>query len=275
MAAHSGKSEAKQAMRILVANDDGIYSPGLAMLARVATRFGDVRVVAPDVEQSSASHSITASRPLSYRPVTNIEGIEAYRVNGTPADCVALGVHHWKDVDLVLSGVNIGVNLGNALWHSGTLAAAKQATLFGLRGIALSTPSTTRDGKEPDFAALEPHVARVLELLIPETEARLLNVNLPASPRGMAWTRQAVRHYDGKVVPDEDPMGRRMFWFTIVPIEQTEPGTDLWAMERNFISITPLGLDLTDAPALERLSAARPLDATEAEERTEDVEEDE
>ncbi len=84
-----------------------------------------------------------------------------------------------------------------------------------------------------------------------------------------------MRHYDGKVVPDEDPMGRRHFWFTIVPIDETEPGTDLWAMERSFISITPLGLDLTDLPALERLSVARPLDATEAEERTEDVEEDE
>jgi len=262
-------------MRILVANDDGIYSPGLAMLARVATRFGDVRVVAPDVEQSSASHAITASRPLSYRPVTNIEGIEAYRVNGTPADCVALGVHNWKDVDLVLSGVNIGVNLGNALWHSGTLAAAKQATLFGLRGIALSTPSTWRGGDEPDFEALAPHVERVLDLLIPQADARLLNVNLPPSPRGMAWTRQAVRHYDGRVVPDEDPMGRPNFWFTIVPIEQTEPGTDLWAMERSFISITPLGLDLTDLPELERLTVALPLDATEAEERTEDVEEDE
>ena len=91
----------------------------------------------------------------------------------------------------------------------------------------------------------------------------------------MAWTRQAVRHYDGRVVPDEDPMGRRHFWFTIVPIEQTEPGTDLWAMERSFISITPLGLDLTDLPELERLTVALPLDATEAEERTEDVEEDE
>jgi 5'-nucleotidase len=275
MGTHSGKSEANQTMRILVANDDGIHSPGLAMLARVATRFGDVRVVAPDIEQSSASHAITASRPLSYRPWANIEGIEAYRVNGTPADCVALGVHHWKDVDIVLSGVNIGVNLGNALWHSGTLAAAKQATLFGLRGIALSTPSTSRGGAEPDFDALQPHIARVLELLIPESSARLLNVNLPASPRGMAWTRQAVRQYDGKVVPDEDPMGRRHFWFTIVPIEETEPGTDLWAMERSFISITPLGLDLTDLPALERLSVALPLDATEAEERTGDVEEDE
>jgi 5'-nucleotidase len=262
-------------MRILVANDDGIHSPGIAALARVATRFGDVRVVAPDVEQSSASHAITASRPLSYRPATNIEGIEAYRVNGTPADCVALGIHHWKDVDLVLSGVNIGTNLGNGIWHSGTLAAAKQATLFGIRGIALSTPSTVPGGGEPDFAALEPHIARVLDALLPDTSARLLNVNLPPSPRGMTWTRQAVRHYDGRVVPGEDPMGRSHFWFTIVPIEETEPGTDLWAMERGYVSITPLGLDLTDAAALERLRTRLPLDEPPPDEPAEAVEEDE
>src|ERR671910_1351437 len=108
-------------MRILIANDDGIYSPGIAALAEVAEKFGEVLVVAPDVEQSSASHAITASRPLTYRKATHLPGIEAYRVNGTPADCVALGVHNWKDVDIVLSGVNIGVNLGNGLWHSGTL----------------------------------------------------------------------------------------------------------------------------------------------------------
>ena len=194
-------------MRILVANDDGIHSPGIAALARVASRFGEVRVVAPDVEQSSASHAVTASRPLSYRRSTSPEGVEAWRVNGTPADCVALGVHHWSDVDLVLSGINIGTNLGNGLWHSGTLAAAKQATLFGLRGIALSTPSTAPGGEEPDFAALEPHVERVLAALIPLTSARLLNVNLPMNPRGMAWTRQAVRHYDGRIVPDRGPDG--------------------------------------------------------------------
>jgi 5'-nucleotidase len=261
-------------MRILVSNDDGIHSPGLAMLARVAARFGDLRVVAPDVEQSSASHAITASRPLSYQRATGIPSIEAWRVNGTPADCVALGVHNWDQVDVVLSGVNIGVNLGNAIWHSGTLAAAKQATLFGIRGIAFSTPSTRPGGAEPDFDALEPHVERVLRVLLVDTDARLLNVNLPSTPRGMTWTRQAVRHYDGRVVPGEDPMGRKHFWFTVSPIEQIEPGTDLWAMERGYISITPLGLDLSDHAGLARLSAALPLDTPVAEQPTEPVAED-
>src|SRR5918994_4445688 len=129
----------EHAMRILVANDDGIYSPGLLALAEVAREFADVRIFAPDVEQSSMGHAITHSRPLSLRR-TPIRDFEAYRVNGTPADCVALGVYMWDKVDLVLSGINLGPNLGNATWHSGTLAAAKQAALLGLRGIAFSTP---------------------------------------------------------------------------------------------------------------------------------------
>ncbi len=262
-------------MRILVANDDGIHSPGIAALARVASRFGDVRVVAPDVEQSSASHAITIARPLTYRRATHIRGIEAWRVNGTPADCVALGVHNWDHVDIVLSGINQGVNLGNGIWHSGTLAAAKQATLFGIRGIAFSAPSGAPDGAEPNYDALEPHVERVLRVLLADASPRLVNVNLPLTPRGMTWTRQAVRHYDGRVVPGEDPMGRKHFWFAVAPIEQIEPGTDLWAMERGYISITPLTLDLTDHSGLSRLTAALPLDAPPAEDATEAVEEDE
>jgi 5'-nucleotidase len=259
-------------MRILVSNDDGIYSPGIACLARVAQRFGEVRVVAPDVEQSSASHAVTASRPLSYRRTPQLGDVEAYRVNGTPADCVALGIHNWKDVDIVLSGVNLGVNMGNGIWHSGTLAAAKQATLFGIRGIAFSTPVR---GDEPDFAALEPHVERVLTALLTDDCARLVNVNLPASPpKGLAWTRQAVRHYDGKVVPDEDPMGRRLFWFTVVPIEETEPGTDLWAFTRGYISMTPLSLDLTEHAELERLQHDMPMEQPAPEEATTEPEEE-
>jgi 5'-nucleotidase len=126
-------------VRILVSNDDGIYSPGIAALARVAQRLGEVRVVAPDVEQSSAGHAITASRPVRYRRTEVFEGIDAYRVDGTPADCVALGAHLWGHVDLVLSGINLGPNLGNATWHSGTLAAAKQAALLGIR-VSPSAP---------------------------------------------------------------------------------------------------------------------------------------
>ncbi len=110
-------------MKILITNGDGIYSPGIAALARVASQHGSVRIVAPDVEQSSMGHAITHSRPLKYER-TPIGDFEAYRVNGTPADCVALSAHNWDSVDVVLSGINPGPNLGNSCWHSGTLAAA-------------------------------------------------------------------------------------------------------------------------------------------------------
>ena len=236
-------------MRILITNDDGVYSPGIAALAQVASRFGEVRVVAPDVEMSSASHSITASRPVTYKrtPLPGLD-IEAYRVNGTPGDCVMLGTTLWEKVDLVLSGINIGTNLGNAIWHSGTLAGAKQAALLGLRGIAFSAPATDRE--QPSFEMLKPWVATVLEALL-DIDTCLINVNFPAKPpRGTLWTRQSMRHYDGKVVPAKDPMGRTHYWFTVVPVQGTEEGTDRWAIEHEYVSMTPLRLDLTDEQEL-------------------------
>ncbi|RPH64398.1 MAG: 5'/3'-nucleotidase SurE [Acidobacteria bacterium] len=241
-------------MRILVSNDDGVYSPGIAALAEVASEFGTVRVVAPDVERSSSGHAITSSRPLSYR-LTNIKGLTAYRVNGTPADCVALGTHQWEKVDLVLSGLNLGLNLGNAIWHSGTLAAAKQAALLGVRGVALSAPA----GGEPDFESIKPWIRQVLQTLIPES-VPLVNVNFPRQPRGLVWTRVSVRRYDGRIVPTKDPLGRELFWFTVVPIVGAEEGTDRWAVEQSWISLTPLRLDLTDEEELAKAYARRPLD---------------
>jgi 5'-nucleotidase len=244
-------------MRILVTNDDGIYSPGIAALARVALKFGEVRVVAPDVEQSSMGHAITASRPLSYKksPIT-FEGIDAYRVNGTPADCVALGSHLWAKTDVVLSGINLGTNLGNSMWHSGTLAAAKQAVLLGMKGIAFSTPV---DKSEPDFNSLEPFIEKTLTLILNNDELTLINVNLPPQPQGMKWTRQSVRQYDGKVVPGTDPMGRKHYWFTVEPLGPAEEGTDRWAVEQGFISITPLRLDLTNEHELMKALQKQPV----------------
>ena len=235
-------------MRILITNDDGVYSPGIAALAQVAARFGEVRVVAPDVEMSSASQSITASRPVSYKR-TPLPGLEAYRVNGTPGDCVMLGTTLWEKVEVVLSGINIGTNLGNAVWHSGTLAGAKQAALLGMRGIAFSAPATEKE--QPDFELLKPWVGSVLEMLLAVPDLCLVNVNFPArAPRGTRWTRQSLRHYDGRVVPIKDPMGRTHYWFTVVPVESPEDGSDRCAIEQGFVSMTPLRLDLTDETLL-------------------------
>ena len=236
-------------MKILISNDDGIYSPGINALAKVASRFGDVRIVAPDVEQSSMSHAITATRPIRFKKVA-IGNFDAYRVNGTPADCVALGTHHWGHVDLVLSGINLGPNLGNAVWHSGTLAAAKQAALLGMRGIAFST--SVDETKEPNFLKLEPYIDKVLELLLKDKTMCLVNVNLPEKPKGIRWTRLAIGQYDGKVVPSKDPMGRPVFWFTVKPLDGEIEGTDRWAFANNWVSITPLRLDLTSEKDLAR-----------------------
>ena len=148
---------------------------------RVAAEFGSVRIVAPDVERSSAGHAITASRPLSYR-ADRIEGLSAFRVNGTPADCVSLGAYHWEKVDIVLSGLNLGFNLGNSIWHSGTVAAAKQAALLGLRGIALSAPAGAES--TADFEPLKPWIRQVLQTLLSEVDLPLVNVNFPRHPRG-------------------------------------------------------------------------------------------
>jgi 5'-nucleotidase len=242
-------------MQILITNDDGIYSPGIAALAKIAAQFGEITVMAPDVERSSMGHAVTHSIPLSFKKMARqFENVEAFRVSGTPADCVALGTHLFAKTDVVLSGINMGLNLGNSIWHSGTLAAAKQAVLLGVKGIALSTPA---GNIEPDFETLGPYVARVLKLLLAKEEAGLFNVNFPPHPTGIKWTRQSVRFYDGKIVPDTDPMGREHYWFTVVPLERAEEGTDRWAVENGLVSITPLRLDLTDEECLKRMEEDR------------------
>jgi 5'-nucleotidase len=248
--------QTQSSMRILVTNDDGVYSPGISTLAEAASCFGDVRIVAPDVEQSSMAHAVTATRPLRIRPA-RVGSFDAYRVNGTPADCVALGAHVWGHVDLVFSGINLGLNVGNSMWHSGTLAAAKQAALHGLRGIAFSAPA---EGDEVDYRPIRPYLNDVIEELLELRELPLVNVNFPMVPRGVRWTRQSVRHYDGRVFPTRDPLGREHFWFAPVPLEAAEEDTDRRAVDEGYVSITPLRLDLTDHAALSRV---RPVAAAE------------
>lgn len=231
-------------MRILISNDDGIYSPGITALAKVASRFGEVRIVAPDVEQSidESRHHLFPAAALQADFVRRFRSLSRRR-HASRLRCArhrSLG-----HVDLVLSGINLGPNLGNSCWHSGTLAAAKQAALLESRGIALS--AALSDNKEPDFAALEPYVTKVVDLLLEEKNMGLVNVNFPGKPNGIRWTRQSVRHYDGKVVAGKG--------FTITPLQGAEEGTDRWAVEHNWVSITPLRLDLTDEKDLARALA--------------------
>jgi hypothetical protein len=183
-------------MRILVSNDDGVYSPGIHALARIAQAYGDVRVVAPDVEQSAMSHAITVRRPLHYARV-KIQGLEAYKVDGTPADCVALGTHHWDKVDLVLTGINLGLNIGHNIWHSGTVAAAKQASFLGIPAIAFSAPSSEGDA---DYGVYEPFLKQVIELFMshpgPAPAQRQLSgaAARPALDEDVGAALRGVRH---------------------------------------------------------------------------------
>lgn len=248
-------------MRLLICNDDGVHSPGLATLAELARPFGDVTVVAPEGERSSSGHAISSSIPLRCRASKAVGGCPAYRVNGTPADAVALALHLWRDIDVVLSGLNAGLNLGPAAWHSGTVAAARQATLNGVRGIALSVPATV----EGDDTRLRPWVQVVLSTLLEAPDApALVNVNFPREPRGVMWTRASAEGYDGRIIPGRDADGREIYWFRIEPVAGVDDQADRWAVEQGWVSMTPIALDVTDEEALATARLTRPLDTVRA-----------
>jgi 5'-nucleotidase len=237
-------------MRILISNDDGIFSPGLTALAEVASRFGEVVIFAPDFEQSAVGHAITIKRPLQYHPVKMLKGFEAYRVNGTPADCVAMGLYHLGGADLVLTGINLGSNLGSDIWHSGTVAAAKQGVIFGVQAIAFSQ---VLNGHEPTYEKQKPFIAEVIRMLTTGYQPRLVNVNLPENPVGMRWTHQSVRQYNGRVVEGEDPAGRKHYWFAATPLTDPDEDSDRWAIDNSLVSLTPLRMSLTDEEWLAKL----------------------
>jgi 5'-nucleotidase len=237
-------------MKILVSNDDGIFSPGLVALAEVASQFGEVIIFAPDYEQSAVGHAITIQRPLQYHRERMVRGFEAYRVNGTPADCVAMGLFQMGGADLVLTGINLGSNLGSDIWHSGTVAAAKQGVLLGVPAVAFSQEI---NGEEPTYEKQKPYIAEVVRMLTEGDQPKLVNVNLPKDPHGIRWTHQSVRQYNGKVVESHDPMGRRHFWFTAIPLTEPDENSDRWAVENGLVSLTPIRLSLTDDDWLQKL----------------------
>ena len=250
-------------MRILLTNDDGIDARGLALLERVArTLSDDLWVVAPSEEQSGTGHSLTLTQPVRLRR----HGDKRFSVSGTPTDAVMMALAHiMKDEqpDLILSGINRGANLAEDVTYSGTVSAAMEGALAGVPSIALSQAYARQGlGASVPFAAAEAWAERVLKPLTeqPMAPRTLVNVNFPSTqPNGILWTRQSVRFYDGKVVPGQDPMGRRHYWFTVIPIKETEEGSDRWALERGYISITPLRLDLTDEKELAIAQKQHPL----------------
>jgi len=247
--------------RILVCNDDGVESSGIKLLARLARGFSrDVWVVAPEQEQSGASHSLTLTRPLRVRKL----GPRRFAVDGTPTDCVLLAVNavlRDKRPDLVLSGVNGGANLGEDLTYSGTVAAAMEATLLGLKAIALSQ-SVPEDGPVPwaTAAELAPRVIRKLASL-PWPRDTLYNVNFPNAP-GARTTTLVAAAQGGRKVGDHlierlDPRGRPYYWIGPQRDEsRTRPGSDVRAITEGSVAVTPIFLDLTNRKALGALRKA-------------------
>ena len=236
-------------MKILVTNDDGIFSPGIKALARAMNALGEVYVVAPDVEQSAVGHGITVRRPLRFKHTTaaGLDPIPAYRVDGTPADCVVLGVHLLGRPDLVVSGINIGVNLGLDLTHSGTVAGAIEGTSIGIPSIAFSLDVNSRSEMNFEPGAAEAvRIARwVAEHGLPEKV--FLNVNFPVNaPRGILITELSTHHYEDAVVERVDPNGVPYYWIAGKPTGSEDPGTDLRAVRDGYASITPISLDLAE-----------------------------
>jgi 5'-nucleotidase len=243
-------------LRLLISNDDGIHSPGIWVLADVCRAIGDVSVVAPDREQSGASHSLTLQRPL--RPVRRPDG--SYQVDGTPTDCVLLALGALLDhkPDFVLSGINHGPNMGEDVLYSGTVAAAMEGLSIGVPGVALSFAGSEIELLDTHRPWLERLLRDMLHVKgFPEET--LLNVNLPPIPgdriRGIRVTTLGNRVFAGSILRTNDPWGREVFWIGGGQISWTgRDDSDFRAVRDGFISVTPLHVDLTNYSLLEAVS---------------------
>jgi len=238
--------------RILVTNDDGIYSEGIRKLAEALRSVGEVTIVAPDREQSAASHALTLNRPLRLLQLEDREWI----VDGTPTDCVNLAVLHLlknERPDIVVSGINFGPNLGDDVTYSGTISAAFEGALLNIPSIALSALI----GEHFSFERCAGFAAKLARHILSgdRDPAIVLNVNFPVEQaRGVRVTRLGKRTYSEGVIERLDPRGRKYYWIGgEPPVWQNAEGTDFAAVEAGFISITPLHLDLTHHESLEKL----------------------
>jgi len=242
---------------LLLTNDDGVHAPGLTALEQALAELGDVYVLAPEREQSACGHALTLHRPLRVDRL----GERRFAVNGTPSDCVNLGVLGFLSERpvLVVAGVNHGTNLGDDVTYSGTVSAAMEGTLLGVPSIAVSLAPN-------GDLALAAEVARLIALRVLVAglpKKTLLNVNVPADPRGIRLTRLGHRVYSEKIVEQTDPRGRTHYWIGAGAPEWEElQGTDMGALHEGYVSITPVHLDLTNHRALDALADfGRSLDA--------------
>ena len=238
-------------MRILLSNDDGYFSPGLAALAGVLSSIAEITVVAPERDRSGASNSLTLDRPLSVRTAAN----GFMYVNGTPTDCVHLAVTGLLDTlpDMVISGINLGANMGDDTIYSGTVAAATEGHLLGIPSMAISLASRTASQFETAAKVALDLARRLARKGFPQPV--LLNVNVPdvawADLAGTEVTRLGKRHKAEPVVRATSPRGEAIYWIGAAGAAQDAgPGTDFFAVSSKRVSVTPLRIDLTDTPQI-------------------------
>jgi len=248
---------------ILVTNDDGVYSPGIQMLAKRLRELDAVVIVAPDRERSAAGHSMTLHRPLLIEEVKDA----VYSVNGTPTDCVNIAVKGMlkETPRLVVSGINKGPNLGDDITYSGTVAGAIEGTLLGIPSFAISIAAR----EDFHFAEAAEVALRTAVRVLDEglADGTLLNINVPnillSKIGGTRITRLGKRIYHQMTVERIDPRGKKYYWIGGgEPDWEREEGTDLDAIDRNLISITPLHLDLTDYRSFDKLKSMETMSYT-------------
>jgi 5'-nucleotidase len=251
-------------MHILVTNDDGVNAPGLLALAQAMRKLGDVTVLAPDRNWSASGHTKTLHRPLRVKETALADGSPAMMTDGAPSDCVALAVLGLvkTPIDFVVSGINPNANIGHDVTYSGTVTAALEAAIWGLRGLAFSLDTPEGYQGTVDF---EPAAEMARRVTAAAQTNRLpanivLNVNIPYLPLdemgSMVITRQGQRIYRDELVTREDPRGRPYYWIGgLPPTGVPEEGTDFGALTRGQISITPLHLDLTAHQEMETIQS--------------------
>jgi len=243
----------QKAARILLTNDDGYNAPGLCALAEAFAGFAEVSIVAPSSEKSGAAQSLTLRQPI----VTQQVGERHWSVDGTPADCVIVALHKLlpERPDLVISGINFGANLGENVYYSGTVGAAREAALHHLPAFAISLCSRERGGNFQDSARIARSTAELmLKNGLPDQV--LLSINVPQPWSGkVRFTRQSKKITRNQLTEGKDPRGRSYFWLSEQKIDgDAEPDTDYAAIFSGAVSVTPLHLDPTHDESLNHLS---------------------
>ena len=247
-------------MRILLTNDDGILAEGLLALHEELKRDFELSIVAPEVEMSAAGHAISLSNPLRVRSFKRRGVFFGYGVSGTPADCVKIGVQEILPhrPDMIISGINLGSNVGINLLYSGTVSAATEGAFLGIPSVAISLDTKI----DPDFSFAARFSRRIISFVEEHGLSRgtALNVNIPALPedqiRGVSFTTQDLVRQRDVFEKRNDPRGNVYYWLASeIPTEKSLPDTDLKALSENRISITPISFDLTDRNEAERLAS--------------------